>query len=123
MDLKLVRVLHVLTLPSCFPRDFLDGVAENRIRHHSQALAKALGGVGGHHLQYLFIESYDSETAVLDDDLAFGLRPQNEVKPLRAIRGIGLVWIRAMKVELVSYLRTLEKEMMSRCTASPDLQS
>ena len=41
------------------------------------------------------------------------------VEPVREIKGIRLVYIRSMKVELFSYLRALEKEMMSIFNASP----
>ena len=57
MDLERVRILHLLTPSSCFPREFPDGAEEKWIRRHSQALAKALGGNGGHHMQYILIES------------------------------------------------------------------
>lgn len=119
VDLKRIRMLHLLTPPGFFPRELLDGVEEKRIRRHSQALANALGGNGGHHMQYLLMESYHFVTAVLDDDLAFGLRLENMVEPLREIKGIRLVYIRSMKIKLLSYLRALEKEMMSWCDTSP----
>lgn len=94
MDLKRVRMLHVLSSPGCYPREFLDGLEERIIRRHSQNLEKALSGTGGYPLQYLLIESYHIESAVLDGDQGFGLRLEEMVEPLREIRGVRLVYIR-----------------------------